>query len=53
MNEFILLLENAAGAGWVLLVAIGAVAVGMLIFDRKPASRAAALDHAANERKAA
>ena len=53
MNEFIVLLENAAGAGWIFLVAIGATAVGLFIFDRKGKAQVAAGENAASERKAA
>ena len=52
MNEFIVLLENAAGAGWVFLVAIGAAAVGLLIFDRGK-ERVAESEQPARERQAA
>lgn len=53
MNEFIILLQNAAGAGWVFLLAIGAVAVGMLVFDRPQRAQDAARQQSAGERKAA
>ena len=53
MNEFIILLQTAAGAGWVFLVALGATAIGYLVFDRKPAQRAADRDQSARERRAA
>ena len=53
MNEFIILLENAAGAGWVFLVATGAGAVGFLIFDRRSKSQVAQGEQSARERRAA
>lgn len=51
MNEFIILLQNAAGAGWVFLIAIAAVAIGMFIFDRPKRAHDAAQQ--SSERKAA
>lgn len=53
VNEFLILLENAAGAGWVFLVAIGAAALGLLIFDRKSSARLAESERPAGERQAA
>lgn len=53
MNELFILLQNASGAGWVILCALALAAVGMLIFDRRPAKRAAAAQAKAQERKAA
>ena len=53
MNEFIILLQNAAGAGWIFLIAIAAVAVGMFIFDRPNRAQDAAQQQASNDRKAA
>lgn len=53
MNEFIILFQNAAGAGWVFLIALAAVAVGMLIFDRPKRAHDAKQQQASSERKAA
>ena len=53
MNEFIILLENAAGAGWVFLVAIGAASIGFLVFDRHKKTKAAQAEQSARERRAA
>lgn len=53
VNEFIILLENAAGAGWIFLAAIGATAVGLLIFDRKAKEQVAQGEQSARERRAA
>jgi hypothetical protein len=52
MNEFIILLENAAAIGWFVLCAVAAAAVTMLIVDRKP-SRSARSESADRERMAA
>ncbi len=53
VNEFVVLLQNAAGAGWVFLVAIGATAVGFLIFDREKKTHVAQGEQSARERRAA
>jgi hypothetical protein len=53
VNEFIILLQNAAGAGWVFLLAIAAVAIGMFIFDRPKRAQNAAQQQGSNDRKAA
>ena len=53
MNEFIILLQSAASTGWVFLWVLAALAVGMLIFDRKRVKRAAEAEKISSERKAA
>ena len=53
MNEFLILFQNAAGAGWVFLIALAAVAIGMFIFDRPKRAHDATQRQASSERKAA
>lgn len=52
VNEFLILLESAAGIGWLTLVAVAVAAVAMLVFDRRP-SRSAKAEREARERMAA
>ena len=52
VNEFLILLENAAGFGWFALVALAVAAVAMIILDRKSA-RSAKAEQKAKERMAA
>ena len=40
MNEFLILLEVVDRVGWVCLVVLFSVAMGMLIFDRPPKKQA-------------
>jgi hypothetical protein len=53
VNEFVILLQNAAGAGYVFLVAVAAVAIGMFAFDRPRRTRDAAQPEIPREQKAA
>ena len=53
MNEFLVLLENAAGAAWFWLAGLGVAAVAMLIFDRPRLKIAARRHRPVQERKVA
>lgn len=53
MNELLILLETAAGAGWIYLLVLAAAAVTLLIVDRRPAKGAAQEQRPARERMAA
>lgn len=46
MSEIVLLVESISTAGWAFLCALGAVAVGCLVFDRRRAKKAGAEDSA-------
>ena len=52
MNEFLILLETVAGAGWFYLVALVVAAVGMFVFDGR-SRRAKAAEQPAKQRMAA
>ncbi len=52
MNEFLILLENAAATGWIALVVIAVLSIGLLVHDRLTAKGSAA-DRPEQERKAA
>lgn len=53
MNEFIILLQNAAGAGYVFLVAVAAVAFAMFVLDRPKRAHDVAQPEMSSEREAA
>ena len=53
LNEFIILLQNAAAAGWAFLWVVALLAVGMLVFDRKRVKRSAEAEKSSRERMAA
>ncbi len=53
VNEFLILLETAASAVWIYLLALAAAAVTLLIVDRRPSKAAAQEQQPARERIAA
>ena len=53
MNDFLVFLEAVAGAGWVYLLALALIAIGLLLFDRQPRKSTAEKQHQPRERLAA
>jgi hypothetical protein len=52
MNDFLILLENAAAAGWIALCVVAAISVGLLVHDLLQ-SRSSSQKREEQERKAA
>jgi hypothetical protein len=52
MNEFLILIEHAAAAGWIALCVLAAASIGLLIHDQLSA-RSSSAHRSEQERKAA